>query len=54
MNQPQLTEKQQTELAEMLELAKTTELQAQKISETVAEIDRRYQERLSQSKQVAS
>jgi hypothetical protein len=53
MNQSQLTDEQQAELVEMLALAKTTELQAQKISETLAEIDQRNQERLRRSKQVA-
>jgi hypothetical protein len=54
MNQQQLTDKQQAELAEMLALAKTTELQAQKISDTLTEIEQRYQKRLKISKQVAN
>lgn len=46
MNQPELNQKQIEELAEMLELAKTTERQARELNEMAIAFEEKWKRRL--------
>ncbi|MCL1468004.1 hypothetical protein [Argonema galeatum] len=50
MTDPLMTEKELTELAEILEMAKITEQKAKELCDLTLEIDQKYEQRLAQLK----
>ena len=50
MTQPSMSEQEQRELAEILELAKLTEEKAKELCDLALEIDQKYEKRLAQIK----
>ncbi|MCT7953063.1 hypothetical protein NG798_25015 [Ancylothrix sp. C2] len=50
MTQPSMSEQEQRELAELLELAKLTEQRAKELCDLTLEIDQKYEKRFAQLK----
>lgn len=50
MTQPSMSEQEQRELTELLELAKLTEQKAKELCDLTLEIDQKYENRLAQLK----
>ena len=50
MAQPSMSEQEQRELAEILELAKLTEQRAKELCDLTLEIDQKYEKRLAELK----